>query len=260
MRIVFDKATKAIIMTMVAFVIIAIFWAKKYYGNINSAIDPRIVPARQLYAQYNSTANSGDYNMVFQLLDSVEAMYTEIPHYSTSYEIGVIENNRAAALLTIALYRDSVPQILPHHDISKDSIFSLAEVSIIRSINNYENWLNTFQNKSSEEILSFIKGDFLHGLDNYTQDEQNKFLEARVLEIEKAQLETKRRLSVSYTNLGVVNREKENYEETIKCYKKALELWDKNLTAENNLNKLTGQPLSKRNFIQRMFPQDKDKE
>ena len=35
------------------------------------------------------------------------------------------------------------------------------------------------------------------------------------------------------------------------------ELWDRNLTAKNNLNVLLGQPMEKRNVIQRMFPPDR---
>jgi hypothetical protein len=45
-----------------------------------------------------------------------------------------------------------------------------------------------------------------------------------------------------------------DYEKAINNYQKAIDLWDQNLTAENNLNILLGKPLKKRNLIQKLFP------
>ena len=70
--------------------------------------------------------------------------------------------------------------------------------------------------------------------------------------------ETDRRLSVCYTNLGVIERTRGNYQEAIMNYEKALNLWDRNLEAENNLNRLLGRPIKKRNLLQKLFPPDRE--
>ena len=79
-----------------------------------------------------------------------------------------------------------------------------------------------------------------------------------LIQWEKALLENNRRLSVCYTNLGLISRFQGNYEDAVKQYEKALALWDRNLDAENNLNKLLNRPIKKRNIIQTLFPPEKD--
>ena len=58
---------------MLAVVITGVIIARSYYGNINRAVDPRIIQARELYGQYDQVARSGDFYAVFDLLDSIEA-------------------------------------------------------------------------------------------------------------------------------------------------------------------------------------------
>ena len=99
---------------------------------------------------------------------------------------------------------------------------------------------------------------FLLGLENYTEKEKINFISKRVSEIVDAQNETPRRLSVAYTNLGIIKRHQEKYKDAIDCYTKAIELWDMNLAAENNLNTLLGRPLKKQNMLRKIFPPKKD--
>ncbi|MEA1885848.1 MAG: hypothetical protein U9N72_01385 [Bacteroidota bacterium] len=89
------------------------------------------------------------------------------------------------------------------------------------------------------------------------QDLINKYIEKRADEIMKAVEETDRRLSVCYTNMDVIRRQRGEYEAAVRCYEKALDLWVRNLSAENNLNTLHGKPLKKRNIIQNLFPPEK---
>ncbi|MCK4748009.1 MAG: tetratricopeptide repeat protein, partial [Bacteroidales bacterium] len=67
-----------------------------------------------------------------------------------------------------------------------------------------------------------------------------------------------RRLSVCHTNLGVIYRHQGAYVEAAEEYQKALALWDRNLEAENNLNKLLNKPLKKRNMMQKLFPPNRE--
>ena len=69
--------------------------------------------------------------------------------------------------------------------------------------------------------------------------------------------ETLRRLSVSYTNLGVISRYENNRQNAKLYYEKAVRLWADNDTAVNNLNVLLGKPIQKRSVLKKLFPKDK---
>jgi tetratricopeptide (TPR) repeat protein len=247
-----NKKTRALIVIMSALVLSGVAISYSYYKNINESIDPRIVKARTLYEKYNVYAQKNEFNSIFSLMDSIELIYTDFDHYKNSYEMGVLYNNRAASFLTMALYTDDIAKT------DQDSLINLAEFAVKKSIEIYNQWLKKFQNKSPIEIEGMILNDFYTGLENYNTDQKNKFIKNRINEISDSQAETKRRLSVSYTNLGIINRHKLQYEAAANCYKKAIDLWDRNLTAENNLNVLLGRPMKKRSFIQKLFPPDRD--
>jgi tetratricopeptide (TPR) repeat protein len=155
----------------------------------------------------------------------------------------------------MALYTDSTG----NQPERQDSLFSKAEKMVNKSINVYTAWLEQFENKSREEIKQIIEPEFYEGLEQYSGELQAKFIKSRIEEIQEAQLETKRRLSVSYTNLGIIKRHRMQYEQAARHYRTALDLWDKNLTAENNLNLLLGQPLKERGFLRKLFPPERTK-
>ena len=242
---------RAFILAMIALSFIVIVVSYFYYKNINASNDPRVKQARELYEKYNNYAVQNDFENVFALLDSVEFIYKSVNHFSESFEVGVLYNNRAAAYLTMAIY-ESKPEAFML--LSKDSLLNLAQESVQTSIAIYENWLEKYNDKNSEHIEQILQKGYLIGLENYSKKEKDNFIKSRIKEIETAQYETKRRLSVAYTNLGITHRHLEQYENAINNYQKAIELWEQNLTAENNLNILLGKPLTKRNLIQKLFP------
>lgn len=247
-----NKTSRALLITMCVVVLAGIAISYVYYNNLKKSADPRIVNARALYEKYNAYAQKNDFDSIFWLMDSIEFIYNSIDHYKQSYEVGVLYNNRAASFLTLALYSKNIETS------EQDSLVELAERSANKSVEIYQSWLDRFQNKSDAQIENLVLKDFYYGLDAYPHSQKNMYFKNRVKEIQDSQSETKRRLSVSYTNLGVISRHKLNYESAAHAYKKAIDLWDRNLTAENNLNILLGQPLKERNFIQKMFPPEKD--
>lgn len=259
MKAFVNSSTRALVLIMSVLVVTGILIARSYYGNINRSIDPRITEARNLYARYDSYAQEGNYYKLFALLDSIENIYRVIKHYEGSFELGVMYNNRAAALLTISMFTDSIPvNYNSHSGISTDSLFTLAEINVLNAISVYNNWSTSFAGKSHEQIRRIIKPQFMDGLESLDPDLRTKYLEARVRDIEKAIVENDRRLSVCYTNLGIVFRQRKQYKKAVEQYEKALELWDRNLNAENNINLLLGRPLKKRNIIQKLFPPERD--
>jgi tetratricopeptide (TPR) repeat protein len=259
MKAVARRSILRLIGFMVVIVVVGVMVARTYYGNLNRAVDPRIQQARELYERYDETALTGNYFRIFALLDSISAIYSHTPHYAKSFELGVLHNNRAAALLTIALYRDSIPVTAnPYYDLSTDSIVEMAEHNLRASIAIYEGWDAQFEGKDEEEIRRMIEPEFMDALGQVNPKLADKYLKNRAKEIKNALVENQRRLSVCHTNLGVIYRYRKQYPEAVAQYEKAMELWDRNLDAENNLNKLLGRPLKKRNIIQRIFPPDKE--
>ncbi|MBI9052965.1 MAG: hypothetical protein JEY96_04060 [Bacteroidales bacterium] len=248
---------RAFILVMIALSFLVIVFSYFHYKGINSSKDPRVKEARELYEKYNEYAIQSDFDKVFDLLDSVEFIYTQVTHFSESFEIGVLYNNRSAAFLTMALYENNSSR---YSELSKDSLLNLSLNSVLMSISIYENWLKTYGKLNKEEIQELISDNYFKGLESYTDKQKEKFIQSRIQEIETSQYETKRRLSVAFTNLGIINRHKEQYESAINNYEKAIELWNQNLTAENNLNILLGKPLKKRNLIQKLFPPKQDED
>ncbi|MEZ5000090.1 MAG: tetratricopeptide repeat protein [Bacteroidales bacterium] len=253
-----NRPARVLILIMITIVVTGIAIATVYYRSVNGSVDPRVVPARLLYSQYDSYAQAGDYTRLLILLDSIEDIYKLYPHYAKSYEVGVICNNRAAALLTISLYGDSIrADYNPFYGIDPDSVSGMAEENALQAINTYNGWLDRYRGKSEEQVAEEIREQFFDGLTPAEGRDKSVYLKARAREICRAVPEADRRLSVCYTNLGVIYRQREEYDKAIEQYVKALELWDRNLSAENNLNILLGRPVKKRTFIQNMFPPEK---
>lgn len=246
-----NRPTRTLILVMSVLVVVVIIISQRYFRQQNQLVDPRIVTARELYASYNSLAEDGKYDSIFLLLDHIENIYDNVVHYQGSYEQGVIHNNRAALWLTMGL-QSEVPD-----STGQDSLVMLASDALANSIAIYENWKVKFGHADRETCRKQIADDFLNGLEKYDSDTREKYLEKRVDEILQSAREVDRRLSVSYTNMGIVHRHFARYDSAANCYSMALELWDRNLTAENNLNILLGLPQKKRNIIQQLFPPER---
>jgi len=249
------KFPRALIYVMMALVVITILLAYSHYRGKNLSVDPRIVPARKLYEGYNALAGSNDYAGVIRLLDTIAQIYSQYPHYRGSFETGVLENNRAAVYLTLGLTYDSLWS--PYHHLGQDSLMVLGESAARKSIDIYENWLSVYAENEAGEIKEQVLANFEIGLNPDDPEAMEAYVGNRVREIEDAIEEMPRRLSVSYTNLGLAYRFREDYQRAASCYQQAIDLWEDNLTAENNLNILLGEPMKKRNFIQKMFPKPK---
>ncbi|MFO7873528.1 MAG: hypothetical protein R6U62_03515 [Bacteroidales bacterium] len=254
MGILNNKPTRALVLILSAIVFIGVLISRHYYKGVNETVDPRVKEARLLYEKYNDYAKTNNFDSIFHLMDSIEAAYSKYPHYRNSYETGVLYNNKAASYLTMALHLDSTS----NQPERQDSVFSMAETMVNKSIAIYTDWLDKYDDKSPEEIMNLIEPEFYIGLEQYSRELQEAFINNRVEEIQEAQLETKRRLSVSYTNLGIIKRQRTQYVEAAKHYKTALDLWEQNLTAENNLNLLLGKPLEERSFLQKLFPPERN--
>ena len=118
---------RPLLLVMLTVVALAVVIARAYYKGQNRWIDPRIVPARELYASYNNLAMENKLEAVLELLDTIESIYARYPYYTKSYEPGVVNNNRAVVYLTRVM---AAEQNFPGFSLSKpemDSLVSLAE-------------------------------------------------------------------------------------------------------------------------------------
>lgn len=246
-----NKGTRIVtgIMLILAAAGIAIAWL--YYTNINKSVDPRIKHARLMYGRYNTYAADNDHEKVLLLLDSIAEVYASVPHYRNSYEMGVIQNNRASVFLSMALLGADQEEL-------RHNFFALAEIHLLEGIDYYTNWMRLFGNKTEQELMLVVEKEF--SLDEALKNDRNlhAIIRNRVNEMRTAQIETPRRLSVSYTNLGIIRRHQDQLEEAYDYYAKALELWEENHAAKNNMKILFGQPPEEQSFFRKLFPPDRN--
>ncbi len=235
-------------MVILAAVGIVIAWT--YYGNINKSVDPRVRQAQIMYGRYNRYASTNDYDGVLALLDSIENIYSSIPHYRNSYEMGVIENNRASVFLTKALSDPIREEIRQHY-------FALAEQHLLKGIEYYTTWMDFMGNQTEEELNVFVEKEFTSDRLLNNNEKLDAIIRNRVKEIMSARIETPRRLSVSYTNLGIISRHANQVEEAYDYYVKALDLWSENHAAKNNINILFGKPPEKQSILRKLFPPER---
>jgi tetratricopeptide (TPR) repeat protein len=251
-----NKNTIRVITIMALIVLVTLIIAHFYYQNINKREDPRVVEAKRLYKDYNKYLKENHYKKVLKILDKIENVYSQVPHYQNSYELGVVYTDKAALFLTLAIFKDSLAvereKYIPELELPKDSLLKLSETLTKKSIHIYEIWLDKFKTLDKNAVKALIKDDF--STIDASQDKKRIYLQNRIEQIKNAQVETPRRLSVCYTNLGMVKRHRGQYEEAIKLYVKALKLWDKNRAAKNNLNLLLGRPKEEPGILEQLFP------
>jgi tetratricopeptide (TPR) repeat protein len=239
-----SKSSKKLIGIMIVVSLIAIGVASVYYKNLNATVDPRTAEIQQLQKKYSMYVSQNDFENVLSVLDSIETMYNEIPHYKDSYEVGVLNANRASVYITSALY-------IQRDEDEKEGYLVFAESSLEKSLSIYDAWNAKYSELNDIELNDLIRSEF----DNNTG---NKIIIRRIKEIRAALVEINRRYSVAFTNLGIVKRHQEKQLEAIELYKKAIDLWGENHTAKSNLNVLLGGDPIKQSFIKKLFPPEKE--
>ncbi|OQX98973.1 MAG: hypothetical protein B6I24_03835 [Bacteroidetes bacterium 4572_128] len=248
-----SRGTKIVFSISFFIALILVISAYLYYQNINSAEDPRTIKARNLFIDYDNFLEEKEYEKALNILDEIENIYTNLKEYKNSFEFGVVYNNRATVYILIALYSEN--------DETKDkkALLEIAEKNTLESIKIYENWLKSNGKKTKKEI--FKKIDEIFKKENFIIDDEDFYFlkNKRVEDIILAQIETPRRLSVSYTNLGTIQRHQLKQELALKSFTKALKLWKYNHTAKNNLNVLIGKSIEDESIIRKLFPPDRMK-
>ncbi len=133
----------------------------------------------------------------------------------------------------------------------------MAKKNLDSSIVIYNTWLEKYGALPEEELFNYVRPFFPENDKAFKGRSYKKILQKRVDDLILAQKETPRRLSVCYTNLGIVLRHQYKQNEAVDNYIKAIKLWKDNFTARNNFNVLMGKPPRDRSIINQLFPPDK---
>jgi len=247
-----SNQTKKVLGGIFIIICISLLVAYIYYDGKNKAEDPRIVQTKFMFRQFDELMKESKFTSALPLLDSIENILVKVPGYKESYELGIVYNDRGSAYLSMALYG------------SKDSterfrLLELAGKNIDSGIVIYNTWLDKNNALSKEELSENIKPFFSENDVAFKGKNYNKILHKRTEDLVLAQKETPRRLSVCFTNLGIVQRHQYKQNEAVESYIKAIKLWKDNFTARNNFNVLMGKPPKDRSIIDQLFPPDKNK-
>jgi tetratricopeptide (TPR) repeat protein len=247
------KGTKVILLITFSVSALAVIFAFFYYRSINRSEDPRIRSARELLLQYERVSGQISHVEVFHLLDSANAVFRSVPDYESSFEIGLVYNNKCSYLLLMSLYDSTLDED------ENDKMLALSMKYCDSSIAVYRQWLAEWESLTPELITEKISPYMRKDDPAFIGLNFRKVFSRRVENIITAQVETPRRLSVSLTNKGTIYRHLLKPDSALVCYQQALVLWDKNRTAKSNLNVLMGLDPVKPTVIESLFPPEKNK-
>lgn len=243
--------TKRVLAGIFIIICTSLLVAYIYYNGKNKAEDPRIVRTKYMFRQFDELMKENKYSEALPLLDSIEIILLKVPGYKESYEPGIVYNNRGSAYLSMALYSSK-------DSIEKFRLLEISEKNIDSSIAIYNTWIDKNNNLSEAELSKNAEPFFSENDVAFKGRNIKKIIRKRVEDLALAQKENPRRLSVCYTNLGIVQRHQYKQNEAVESYIKAIKLWKDNYTARNNFNVLMGKPPEDRSIIDQLFPPDKN--
>jgi hypothetical protein len=229
----------------------AVLIAFLYYRDLNRAEDPRMIPVRELIREAGEFSAKHNPSNSAILLDSALRLSRSVPGYEDSWEPGVIFNNMCSAWLISALYDSTLAGS------EKEQMLRLAGSLADSSLRIYRRWIARWDSIPDDRILAAIAPFFDPGDPAFNGLNPSNIQKKRIRDIRSARIETPRRLSVSLTNLGTIQRHLNRPDSALACFTEALRIWDKNQTAKSNLSVLQGGKPVKRDLIQSLFPPDK---
>src|SRR5665648_4770 len=99
---IISRGTKVILSITFSVSVLAIVFAYFYYSDINKSEDPRIEKAREYLFEYEKISERYYGLEAFPFLDSAKSIFMSLSDYSSSFEIGLINNNKCSALLSVS--------------------------------------------------------------------------------------------------------------------------------------------------------------
>jgi len=251
--IIISPGTRKILAITISVAALAVIFAFFYYRSVNRSADPRVAEARRYMSEYDRVAGGKDSYTWFYLLDSAGMVYKSVPGYRTSWENGVIYNNKCSGLLLMALYDSTITKP------EKETLLELSVTYCDSSIAVYNRWLDEWGELPEEEVDRRVRDEMDENDSAFAGLNFRRISGKRVSGIMLALIETPRRLSVSYTNRATAYRHLMMQDSALFYYDRALALWKDNRTAESNRSVLLGGEPVKPGLIKTLFPPDRKK-
>lgn len=254
-----STGTKRVLFVVILITLGMILFSFNYYRGINRSIDPRVVEGKKAFGAYGKLMAEDNQDEALKVLDEIEAVYKSVPGYENSFELGVVNVNKGH----IYLVKVETEHLRETKTIVKENLalfLKFAKEYTVKGIANYKNWIETTGKLNDAEIKGYLNKYFKRDDPAFKGYDFDTIFDKRFKEIKEAQIEINRRLSVGYTNLGVILRYEEKPLKSKEHYEKALKLWPENPYAENNLRILHGQKIKKRTIVEQMFPKERIEE
>ncbi|HBB93530.1 MAG TPA: hypothetical protein DC042_17855 [Bacteroidales bacterium] len=250
---IMTKGTRVVISITLGICGTGILVAALYYRSVNRAEDPRVLPVREMISRSEQLSVERRTTEAHLTLDSALRILRGIPGYQDSYETGVIFNNTSSAWLMAALYDSTLTQP------EKDKMLQLARNFADSSLIIYRSWIAEWGALTETRIRQKTSPFFKKENPDFAGLKAGRILDRRIRNIQEAQKETPRRLSVSLTNKGTIYRHLSQSDSAFICFTEALGIWPENATAKSNLNVLQGGEPVKPSILKTLFPPDKKK-
>lgn len=251
--VVISPGTKKLLAITLSVALLAVIFAFFYYRGVNRSEDPRVAEARALMAEYDRMSGGRNSYALFHLLDSAGEIYRRVPGYESSWERGVIYNNKCSGLLVMALYDSTITAC------EKNTLLDLSVSYSDSSISVYKGWLDEWEDLSEESVEQRLLPEMNEEDPAFAGLGFQRIFRKRVSDVMLAKIETPRRLSVSFSNKATAYRHLMKQDSALVYYEKALELWKENHAARSNLSVLMGGEPLKRGIIKSLFPPDRKK-
>jgi len=148
------SGTVKVLISCLCITVLIFFISLFYYGNINSAEDPRTLEAKNLQLRYEKQLEEEQSEEAHSVLNSMLNIYLALPGYKDSYEVGVIKNNIASVYLV-----QLETELLSNKDLNKEDLvmnLDLAGKFTQESIDIYEKWLEEMSTLSEDQIRAKI--------------------------------------------------------------------------------------------------------
>ena len=119
--------------------VLAVLFAIFYYRDLNNLEDPVQKKQGSYLALFDKESGRINDFSSFSLLDSANAIFRSYPDYESSFETGVIYNNKCSALLMAAIYDSTISSS------EKSKLLDLSMSYCDSSITVYNKWISDWE-------------------------------------------------------------------------------------------------------------------
>ncbi|MBL6989908.1 MAG: hypothetical protein ISR65_09020 [Bacteriovoracaceae bacterium] len=252
------QTSKKALLISVSISSLVILFAFIYYKRLNSSEDPRVLDAKIEYMKFPKLVSENKFDDALAIIEQTEKKFLATPGYENSFELALFYNDKASVYITRVetqyLKKSKLIGDKKKLKGNLEAYLAAARRNLEKALAIQNKWAKWVRGQTKEGLRRYLAA--IYNKENIAFDNYDVIVikKRRIEDILKSSEESNRRLSVIYTNLGIVERYVGNPKKSMEYYQKAISLWKDNHVAKNNLNILQGKPLEKRNIIKQLFP------